>query len=98
MYLLILFMNTLQYEVLTREFVIDEVAKCLDLNPNRFCLLGALLGNHILPPAELKDFHEKLAPELKQPKYKVSNSNCDMPHFCTLLYYGSFVRRSASNV
>ena len=62
---------TFQYEVTTLEYVLDEMAKSLDLNPNRFCLLGALLGNHILPSKELKEFHQRLAPETKDPKYKV---------------------------
>ena len=39
-------------------------------NPNRFCLLGALLGNHILPSKELRPFHLRLAPELKDTKLK----------------------------
>ena len=39
-------------------------------NPNRFCLLGALLGNHILPAKELRPFHLRLAPELKENKLK----------------------------
>ena len=29
----------------TKEFVLDEVAQKIDLDPKRFCLLGALLGN-----------------------------------------------------
>lgn len=28
----------------TKEYIMDEIAKCLNLNPNRFCILGALLG------------------------------------------------------
>ena len=32
----------------TKEYVMDEIAKCLDLNPNRFCLFAALLGVYIL--------------------------------------------------
>ena len=39
-------------------------------NPNRFCLLGALLGNHILPAKELRPFHLRLAPEMKDSKLK----------------------------
>ncbi len=50
----------------------DEVAKSLDLNPNRFGLLGALLGNHILTPEDLQGFHQKLAPELKKNNCKVN--------------------------
>ena len=42
----------------------------LPQNPNRFCLLGALLGNHILPAKELRPFHLRLAPELKDNKLK----------------------------
>ena len=42
----------------------------LPQNPNRFCLLGALLGNHILSAKELRPFHLRLAPELKDNKLK----------------------------
>lgn len=28
----------------TKEYIMDEVAKSLDLHPNRFCLFAALLG------------------------------------------------------
>lgn len=57
---------------MTTEFVVDEVAKSLDLNPNRFCLLGALLGNHILPTSDLENFHRQLAPpDSSDPKNKV---------------------------
>jgi hypothetical protein len=59
-----------QYDVTTVEYVLDDVAKSLDLNPNRFCLLGALLGNHILPARDLRPFHLSLAPELKDSKLK----------------------------
>lgn len=30
----------------TKEYIMDEIAKNLDLNPNRFCILAALLGEH----------------------------------------------------
>ena len=33
-----------QHELTSTEFVIDEMAKELDLNPNRFSLVAALLG------------------------------------------------------
>lgn len=59
-----------QHDLLTLEFNLDEVAKSLDLNPNRFSLLGALLGNHILTPHDLCDFHERIVPELKLAKAK----------------------------
>jgi hypothetical protein len=56
---------------MTTEYVVDDVAKHLDLNPNRFCLLGALLGNHVLPPSELENFHRQLAPDTVDSKNKV---------------------------
>ena len=28
----------------TTEYIVDEIAKCLNLNPNRFCIFAALLG------------------------------------------------------
>ena len=59
---------------MTTEYVIDEIAKSLDLNPNRFEMVAALLGCHILPVSDLTEFHQKLVPELIQAqdgKYKV---------------------------
>ena len=64
--------NIFQYDITTSEIVMDEVAKSLDINPNRFGLLATLLGNHILTSKDLKDFHAQLAPELKDPKFKAS--------------------------
>ena len=32
----------------TRELILDEVAKQLNLHPNRFCLLSAMLGELLL--------------------------------------------------
>lgn len=58
-------------EVSTDEYIMDEVAKSLNLNPNRFGLLAALLGNHLLTRKDLRDFHHQLAPELRDPKCKV---------------------------
>ena len=55
--------------------MVDQVAKNLDLNPNRFCLLGALLGNHILPPSDLTTFHQQLAPEDSKNKVKYSGGS-----------------------
>lgn len=44
----------------TKEYIMDEIAKNLDLNPNRFCILAALLGNHILPDEDLYSFYIEL--------------------------------------
>ena len=38
----------------------------MDLNPNRFSLMAALLGNHILTVSDLRDFHSLLVPELPE--------------------------------
>ena len=48
--------------------MIDDVAKGLDLNPNRFNLVAALLGSHILSAKDLGAFHLKIVPELKLAK------------------------------
>ena len=63
----------MQHDVTTTEYLIDDVCKNLDLNPNRFCLLATLLGNHIIPVSDLAEFHARLAPEMKQDegKFKV---------------------------
>ncbi|XP_046542627.1 constitutive coactivator of PPAR-gamma-like protein 1 isoform X2 [Haliotis rubra] len=45
----------------TKEYIMDEIAKCLNLNPNRFCIFAALLGNHILTDDDLYDFRSQLA-------------------------------------
>lgn len=55
---------TLKFTVETQEIVMDEVAKSLDLNPNRFSLMAALCGNHILTEQDLKGFHTRLIPDL----------------------------------
>ena len=39
----------------------NEVARGLDLQPNRFCLLAALLGNYQLTEEELAESHGRLA-------------------------------------
>lgn len=44
----------------TKEYIMDEIAKCLDLNPNRFCIFAAMLGNHILPDEDLYEFYKEL--------------------------------------
>lgn len=49
----------------TREFILDEVARSLNLHPNRFCILAALLGNYMLSEEDLAPFHRSLCPELK---------------------------------
>ncbi|XP_041349782.1 constitutive coactivator of PPAR-gamma-like protein 1 isoform X2 [Gigantopelta aegis] len=46
----------------TKEYIMDEIAKCLNLNPNRFCIFAALLGNHILSDDDLRDFRSNLPP------------------------------------
>ncbi|XP_055881657.1 constitutive coactivator of PPAR-gamma-like protein 1 homolog isoform X2 [Biomphalaria glabrata] len=42
----------------TKEYIMDEIAKCMNLNPNRFCIFAALLGNHILTDEDLMTFRE----------------------------------------
>lgn len=49
----------------TREFILDEVARSLNLHPNRFCVLAALLGNYLLSEEDLVPFHRSLCPDAK---------------------------------
>uniref|UniRef100_A0AAZ3PHJ5 Family with sequence similarity 120A n=1 Tax=Oncorhynchus tshawytscha TaxID=74940 RepID=A0AAZ3PHJ5_ONCTS len=44
----------------TSQYLMHEVAKQLDLNPNRFVIFASLLGNHILPDEDLAAFHWSL--------------------------------------
>ncbi|XP_040264399.1 constitutive coactivator of PPAR-gamma-like protein 1 [Bufo bufo] len=46
--------------ITTSQYLMHEVAKQLDLNPNRFPIFAALLGNHILPDEDLAAFHWSL--------------------------------------
>ncbi|XP_006823145.2 constitutive coactivator of PPAR-gamma-like protein 1 homolog, partial [Saccoglossus kowalevskii] len=43
--------------LLTTQYLMDEVAKELDLNPNRMVVFAALIGNHIVPDEDLALFH-----------------------------------------
>ena len=54
------FKLTFKKEILVTEFVVDNLAKSFDLIQDRFRVLGALLGNHILTADELKPFHKRL--------------------------------------
>lgn len=49
----------------TKEFILNEVAKGLDLHPNRFCVFAALLGNYLLTEEDLLDFYKTICPEAK---------------------------------
>ena len=42
------------------EYLLDNVAKSLNLHPDRFPLLAALLGNHVLTAEDLGVFHKAL--------------------------------------
>ena len=56
-------LSTAQGTLETTEFVLKKVARGLDLQPNRFSLLAALLGNFLLTEDDLSDFHETLLQE-----------------------------------
>lgn len=45
----------------TKEYIISEVLKTLNIPSDRLCILAALLGNYILPEHELADFYKKLS-------------------------------------
>ncbi|KAK3930295.1 Constitutive coactivator of PPAR-gamma-like protein 1-like protein [Frankliniella fusca] len=44
----------------TKEYQLSQLAKCLDLPRERFCLLAALLGNYVLTEQDLADFYGRL--------------------------------------
>ena len=63
-------------ELETTEWIIDQAAKSLDLNPNRLGFVAGLLGCHVLSSSDLKEFHEKLVPEMKgveEGKYRIGS-------------------------
>lgn len=59
----LIFFDWFQGSLETKEFILDEVAKGLNLNPNRFCVLAALLGNFLLTDADLREFHKRICEE-----------------------------------
>ncbi|KAG7214073.1 hypothetical protein KM043_001438 [Ampulex compressa] len=44
----------------TKEYVLPEFLKALNIPSDRLCMLAALLGNYILTEQDLSDFHKKL--------------------------------------
>ncbi|XP_046396585.1 constitutive coactivator of PPAR-gamma-like protein 1 homolog [Ischnura elegans] len=52
----------------TKEYMLSELAKGLELSPNRFCILAALLGNYMLTEEELMEFYRTLCPDRPQGK------------------------------
>ncbi|XP_031778257.1 constitutive coactivator of PPAR-gamma-like protein 1 homolog isoform X1 [Nasonia vitripennis] len=46
----------------TKEYLTSELLKGLNLQPERLCILAALLGNHILTESDLADFYKKINP------------------------------------
>ncbi|KAG8431221.1 hypothetical protein GDO86_019234 [Hymenochirus boettgeri] len=64
----------------TSQYLMHEVAKQLDLNPNRFPIFAALLGNHILPDEDLAAFHwSLLGPEHPLASLKVRAHQLVLP-------------------
>ncbi|GFY43068.1 constitutive coactivator of PPAR-gamma-like protein 1 homolog [Trichonephila inaurata madagascariensis] len=49
----------------TKEYILNEVTRCLNLHPSRICIVAALLGNHILSESDLATFHRSLCPDTK---------------------------------
>ncbi|XP_015203747.1 constitutive coactivator of PPAR-gamma-like protein 1 [Lepisosteus oculatus] len=64
----------------TSQYLMHEVAKQLDLHPNRFVIFAALLGNHILPDEDLAAFHwSLLGPEHPLASLKVRAHQLVLP-------------------
>ncbi|XP_054722197.1 constitutive coactivator of PPAR-gamma-like protein 1 homolog [Uloborus diversus] len=49
----------------TKEYILNEVTRCLNLHPSRICIVAALLGNHIITDTDLASFHLSLCPDSK---------------------------------
>ncbi|GAA6100410.1 constitutive coactivator of PPAR-gamma-like protein 1 homolog isoform X1 [Tachysurus ichikawai] len=64
----------------TSQYLMHEVAKQLDLNPNSFVIFASLLGNHILPDEDLAAFHwSLLGPEHPLASLKVRAHQLVLP-------------------
>ncbi|KAI5614503.1 constitutive coactivator of PPAR-gamma-like protein 2, partial [Silurus asotus] len=64
----------------TSQYLMHDVAKQLDLNPNRFVIFASLLGNHILPDEDLAAFHwSLLGPEHPLASLKVRAHQLVLP-------------------
>uniref|UniRef100_UPI0037E89152 constitutive coactivator of PPAR-gamma-like protein 1 homolog n=1 Tax=Semicossyphus pulcher TaxID=241346 RepID=UPI0037E89152 len=64
----------------TSQYLMHEVARQLDLNPNRFVIFASLLGNHILPDEDLAAFHwSLLGPEHPLASLKVRAHQLVLP-------------------
>ncbi|KAF3689354.1 Constitutive coactivator of PPAR-gamma-like protein 1 [Channa argus] len=64
----------------TNQYLMHEVARQLDLNPNRFVVFASILGNHILPDEDLAAFHwSLLGPEHPLASLKVRAHQLVLP-------------------
>uniref|UniRef100_A0AAQ5ZN66 Family with sequence similarity 120A n=1 Tax=Amphiprion ocellaris TaxID=80972 RepID=A0AAQ5ZN66_AMPOC len=64
----------------TSQYLMHEVARQLDLSPNRFIIFASLLGNHILPDEDLAAFHwNLLGPEHPLASLKVRAHQLVLP-------------------
>lgn len=54
------FKLSMKGEITTQQFSMEEVAKAMNLHPDRFVIFAALLGNHMLQEEELALFHWSL--------------------------------------
>ncbi|XP_072181724.1 constitutive coactivator of PPAR-gamma-like protein 1 homolog isoform X1 [Diadema setosum] len=54
------FKLSMKGEITTQQYNMEEVARALNLHPDRFVLFAALLGNHIMPEEDLAAFHWSL--------------------------------------
>ncbi|XP_030584319.1 constitutive coactivator of PPAR-gamma-like protein 1 homolog isoform X1 [Archocentrus centrarchus] len=64
----------------TSQYLMHEVARQLDLSPNRFVIFASLLGNHILPDEDLAAFHwSLLGPEHPLASLKVRAHQLVLP-------------------
>lgn len=50
----------LQGSLETKEYMINELTKSLQLTQDQLCVMAALMGNFLLTESDLQDFHKKI--------------------------------------
>ncbi|CAG0899993.1 unnamed protein product [Darwinula stevensoni] len=51
----------------TKEYIMDELCKKINIHPDRLVVLAALLGNYCLTEDDLSQFHKRLCPNYDNP-------------------------------
>lgn len=58
----------------TKEYMLSELTKYLQLTQEQMCVLASLLGNFLLPESELQDVYRKILAVIASKDTKVSGA------------------------